>query len=275
MTTPYRSDQRRVMITLPADRYKELKATARANSLPMTAILNALIGDYLKAERNGAADTGAGLADRVEALEKRLAILSAMVNKAPRRRNRRGEPSTDAGEREQPPTGSPKTSNGARIAADLDGEPHADRAAMTMPKQSAGAGPTVQTVAPPTLEADAPTARAESGQTVAPETSTGARIAADPAPTSNAMTMPKQTRGTLDDQHARAADLSKRARVPLASTLAGGETFGGGAMQHSDQRAGETARRERLEETKRRAASYALHGARYNRGAFIIGGAGT
>lgn len=214
MTTPYRSDQRRVMITLPADRYKELKATARANSLPMTAILNALIGDYLKAERNGAADTGAGLADRVEALEKRLAILSATVNKAPRRRNRRGEPSTDAGKREQPPTGSP-------------------------------------------------------------EISTGARIAADPAPTSNAMAMPKQTRGTLDDQHARAADLSKRARVPLASTLAGGETFGGDAMQHSDQRGGETARRERLEETKRRAASYALHGARYNRGAFIIGGAGT
>ena len=255
MTTPYRSDQRRVMITLPADRYKELKATARANSLPMTAILNALIGDYLKAERNGAADTGAGLADRVEALEKRLAILSATVNKAPRRRNRRGEPSTDAGEREQPPTGSPKNSTGARIAADLDGEPHADRAAMTMPQRNDGAGPTVQTVAP--------------------ETSTGARIAADPAPTSNAMTMPKQTRGTLDDQHARAADLSKRARVPLASTIAGGETFGGGAMQHSDQRAGETARRERLEETKRRAAPYALHGARYNRGACIIGGAGT
>lgn len=267
MTTPYRSDQRRVMITLPADRYKELKATARANSLPMTAILNALIGDYLKAERNGAADTGAGLADRVEALEKRLAILSATVNKAPRRRNRRGEPSTDAGEREQPPTGSPEISTGARIAA--------DRAAMTMPKRNDGAGPTVHTVAPPTLEADAPTARAESGQTVAPKTSTGARIAADPAPTSNAMTMPKQTRGTLDDQHARAADLSKRARVPLASTLAGGETFGGGAMQHSDQRGGETARRERLEETKRRAASYALHSARYNRGAFIIGGAGT
>ncbi|MBR4750745.1 MAG: hypothetical protein IK077_03200, partial [Thermoguttaceae bacterium] len=158
MTIPIRDDQRRVMITLSVDRYNELKKTARAYSLSMTGIINALIGDYLKAERNAAADmTGAGLAERVETLEKRLVTLSAMITPKRRRNSRRAD-------------------HGERAAGDPRRADHGE------PFQTAGTsndGPIMQTPAPRSL----PFPLAE-GQT-APERNADGPIMQTPRPSAD------------------------------------------------------------------------------------------
>ena len=88
MTKPYREDQRRLMVTLPAAQYAAFQRHAQERSLSMTGIVNRLISDYLRAERNADDLTGAGLSERVETLEKRLVTLSAMVTPRPRRERR-------------------------------------------------------------------------------------------------------------------------------------------------------------------------------------------
>lgn len=108
MTKPYRDDQRRLMVTLPAAQYAAFQRHAQERSLSMTGIVNRLISDYLRAERNAADMTGAGLSERVDTLEKRLVTLSAMVTPRPRRERRpkgkteHGNPAANFGGNVQP-----------------------------------------------------------------------------------------------------------------------------------------------------------------------------
>lgn len=250
MSKHYRDDQRRVMITLSAARYDELKATARAYSLSMTGIINALIGDYLKAERNGAADmTGAGLADRVETLERRLATLSALIaDKRGRKRRPPKQTETDLTSDDAPgPFGGVPADHGDARTNDapiMETEP-----------------PKASTVNALGLFSATDPAPIRETTTETKSTATG---------NDGATSRPEPPRHVYDEQHARAASIAERApaRVALASSLAEGQNERRASFS-TEQR---TPLERRLEDTKRRAAAYALHGLQ-TRPAFQIQGA--
>ena len=86
MTTPRRPDQRVLNVTISAERYAALKSCAKSISMSLTGIVNGLIGDYLRAVDEEGTE-GAGLARRVDSLEKRLAVIQAELE--PQRRERR------------------------------------------------------------------------------------------------------------------------------------------------------------------------------------------
>ena len=276
MAKPYRNDQRRVMITLSANRYNELKATARAYSLSMTGIINALIGDYLKAERDGGADmAGAGLSARVDSIEKRLATLSALV--ADKRGGRKPRPKQ---------TETDLTSDNA--PGGFGGVPadHDDHAPETSTEGKSDDGPKASTVNPAQGKEPAPTVNALelfAAEDPAPirETTTetkstatgndGATSRTEPdAPimkSRNAEGLDRQRlepapHDHADDPRARAASIAQRApeRVALASSFAG-ESIG--TQRHDHDGGGnlrQTSTLERRLETKRRAIDYAMHG---------------
>lgn len=242
MTIPIRDDQRRVMITLSVDRYNELKKTARAYSLSMTGIINALIGDYLKAERNAAADmTGAGLAERVETLEKRLVTLSAMITPKRRRNSRRADHGGTV-----PDVQTAETSNGGPIMANPAPRslsfPLAE--GKTAPERNAD-GPIMQTPRP-SADTFQATGRGGSLSRLNPAGNE------TPAPEPRRDQRPAEG---VDRQRERAAAIVERdtQRVALASSLAKGD--GERRAEYG------TPLERRLEETKRRATAYALHGA--------------
>lgn len=233
--TRQRNDQRRVMITLSVDRYNELKKTARAYSLSMTGIINALIGDYLKAERDGGADmTGAGLVDRVDSLEKRLATLSAML--APKRTRKRRKSADAPKQTIDAPIMEPTETNLTKREPD-----HAE----TLPDTFGGDGTTLQLFGKDERLDD---------KTAPPI------VDAPPTPT---------TRDAIVEQHERAATIANREpeRVAIASTLAReSKPYEQPKRRVDESRNARTylERRQddskRLDETKRRAAAYALHG---------------
>lgn len=249
MAKHYRDDQRRVMITLSAARYDELKATARAYSLSMTGIINALIGDYLKAERNADDMTGAGLADRVDTLEKRLATLSALV--ADKRGRKRRPKRTETDLTNDAPGGVPHD--------------HGDGAPETSTENKSDDGPKASTVNAPGLfsATDPAPIRATTAEIKSTSTGNDAAIMETETPKDST---PEPPRHTHDDPHARAASIAQRApeRVALAASLARETT---GTRRHEmrdDYRDGGNLRQtpalERRLETKRRAVDYALHG---------------
>lgn len=274
MTIPIRDDQRRVMITLSVDRYNELKATARAYSLSMTGIINALIGDYLKAERNAAADmTGAGLAARVDSLEKRLATLSAMITPKRRRNARRADhadgehvaPFSDASRRlDDAPimqTAAPRSLSFPLAGGERDGET-STRSGSREPNARDLDAPIMQTANTPRPSADPFQATGRGGSL--------SRLN-DRAGNDDATAEPRRDHRPaegVDRQRERAAAIVERApeRVALASSLAKGDD---GGERRAEQR---TPLERRLEDTKRRAAAYALHGMQ-TRPAFQVQGA--
>lgn len=257
MAKPYRDDQRRVMITLSAARYDELKATARAYSLSMTGIINALIGDYLKAERNADDMTGAGLSARVDSIEKRLATLSALVaDKRGGRKRRPKQTETDltsdapGGVPHDHGNGAPETSTENKS----DNGPKAstvNAAELFAATDPAPIRATTAEIKSISSENDAATSRPEPGAAIM-ETET---------PKGSTLEPPRHTH---DDPHARAASIAERApaRVALASSLAKGRATSD--TQRRDNDGGNFRQRtpleRRLEETKRRATAYALHG---------------
>lgn len=256
MAKHYRDDQRRVMITLSAARYDELKATARAYSLSMTGIINALIGDYLKAERNADDMTGAGLADRVDTLEKRLATLSALVADKRGRKRRPKQTETDLTNDDAPSPfgGVPADHGDARTndAPNMEPEP-----------------PKASTVDAAELFAATDPAPIRATTAKIKSTSTGNDGAIMETETPKDST-PEPPRHVHDDPHARAERIAQRdpQRVALASSLAEGQNDRR-ANFSADQR---SPLERRLEDTKRRAVAYALHGMQ-TRPAFQIQGA--
>lgn len=250
MPKPYRDDQRRLMVTLSADRYNELKQTARAYSLSMTGIINNLIGDYLRAERDGGFDlTGAALADRVENLEKRFVTLSAILTD---KRGRKRRPSKRSETDLTPPTVNAST---------FGGVPHDDRADHADDDRAGNVD----------RELGAATIRATTGETSTENKSAFGAIR-EPEPIAPKASTLEPPRHAHDDPHARAASIAQAApaRVALASSLARESTTGtqrhdvDRRADHADDDRGSLRQRtpleRRLDETKRRAAAYALHG---------------
>lgn len=268
MPKPYRDDQRRLMVTLSADRYNELKKTARAYSLSMTGIINNLIGDYLRAEREGGFDlTGAALADRVEILEKRFATLSAILtDKRGRKRQSVKHSETDL----TPPTDNAPTFGSVP-------HDHGNGAPKTSTENKSDNGPKASTVDAPRLFAAIDPAPIRATTAEIKSTSTGNDAATSrPEPGAAIMETELPKGSTLEprraDPHARAASIAQAApaRVALASSLVRESTTGtqrrdvDRRAEHTDDDRGNLRQRTplemRLEETKRRAAAYALHG---------------
>ena len=234
MTAPLRKDQRRVVITFPVDRYAELKRHAHASAITMTAIINELVKDYLRAEQNAAADlTGAGLSARVDSLEKRLATLSALL--APERPRRQATAERQADRKRE------ATRNDAP-ALRLD---HAE-----------------QNHAAPLDQRD----RAKSDDAPTPGTDLTQDAPAPSIMQINAAedVKPEPRSQDHDEQHERAADLAQRSRVPLASSL---------AKEPAQNERRPLTTLERQLEQKRNATAYALHGAGMSPQAFRIQGA--
>ncbi|MBR4753352.1 MAG: hypothetical protein IK077_16510 [Thermoguttaceae bacterium] len=263
MTIPIREDQRRVMITLSVDRYNELKATARAYSLSMTGIINALIGDYLKAERSGGADmTGAGLSARVDSLEKRLATLSALIaDKRGRKRRPPKQTETDLTSAAAPgPFGGVPADHGDARTNDapiMETEPPKASTVNALGLFPATYPAPIRETTPETKSTstgtDGATGRPEPDAPIMENRNAEGRYRQRLEPA---------THDHADNPRARAASIAQRApaRVALASSLAKEETTGTRRHDHDGGNLRQTSTLERRLETKRRAIDYAMHG---------------
>ena len=193
MTTPLRKDQRRVVITFPVDRYAELKRHAHDSAITMTAIINELVKDYLRAERDEGAGTGAGIVARVDSLEKRLATLSALLGtQRPRRHttaNRQADKGQNATQDDAPALRLDHAEQNHAAPLDQRDEAKSDDAATP------GTDLTQDAPAPSITETN---------------------------PAEDVKTEPRDQ--AHDEQHERAANLAQRSRVPLASSFAKGPT---------------------------------------------------